>query len=378
MTEGSAAGRDESRALTGLRGVAALLVLAHHLYLRLAIDQHLPMVQAVLRKGYLGVDIFFVLSGFVMSMVYAPWFAAGGQARAATYGVFLVRRVARLWPLHAAVLAVLVGFGVDPPHNVLSVRLVAANLAMIQAWAVSTEINPPAWSVSTEFLAYLLFPALSALVFRSRAGWIGCVALVAGALAVCLTWSPPVGAVRRGVLDIYYNHTLLPALRCLAGFMIGMLAWRAGQAMRVRAVAALPWVGPAALAAVLGMMLGRVNDMLILLVIPLVVLGLHWGRGPGHRLLASGPLHGLGVLSYAVYLIHFTMLTLFPFGYAPLRIMLPLYLGCTVLLAMAAHRLIELPGRRLIRAAGERAVRAGAGALGLAPAFTQPLRDRPH
>ena len=65
----------ESRALTGLRGLAALLVAAHHASLHFTGGGTLPVVSGLLRRGYLGVDLFFVLSGFVMSMVYGTWFA---------------------------------------------------------------------------------------------------------------------------------------------------------------------------------------------------------------------------------------------------------------------------------------------------------------
>ncbi len=365
----------ESRPLTGLRGAAALLVMLHHFYLKLALDQHLPLLQFLLRKGYLGVDLFFVLSGFVMAMVYGAWFDGTRARRAADYVRFIIRRVARLWPLHAAVLMVLLGFDIDPPHLVVSLRMAATNLLMVQAWGFSTEINPPAWSVSTELLAYLVFPALAALALRGRVGpWL-CLALVVAALAACMWLAPPVGAMRRGRLDIYYNYSVLPALRCLAGFMMGMLAWRAGQIGVVRRIAAHPWTGPAALLLFLCMMLGRVNDLIIFAVLPIAVLGMHHGRGPVHRAFAMNPIHGLGVLSYAIYLIHATMLEQFPFGYAPLRYMLVLYFVVTVLTAYAAHRLIEAPGRRLIRGAGEAALARLLLRPGLRPALKPPLQD---
>lgn len=365
----------ESRALTGLRGVAASLVMAHHLYLKVGLDQHIPMLQWGLRKGYLGVDLFFVLSGFVMSMVYGGRFARMRPGSGFAFLAFLVRRVARIWPLHAAVLAVvmLVRWLLGDPLPGL--RLILENLALVQAWGHSTEINPPAWSISTEFMAYLLFPLLAMAVLRGRVGpWLGLLAVAAG-LALCMHLAPPLGPVRRGRLDIYFNFSPLPGVRCLAGFVMGMLAWRAGQVRWVAGLLGVRWLGPLALVAMLGMMLGRVNDLLIFLVLPVIVLGMHLGQGPGQRALGGWPLHRLGILSYAIYLIHFSLIEVFPFSALPMPFGLPLYVGTTILLAAAAHAVIERPGRRLIRAAGEWVLAALWPRLGEPPGG-RPLQER--
>ena len=363
----------ESRALTGLRGAGALLVMLHHASLHLGLDARMPALGAVLRKGYLGVDLFFVLSGFVMCMVYGGWFT-GRSASAnpdaahpqvvqpqtvhsqpihplAAVAVFLVRRVARLWPLHAVVLGVLLAAGAllgSPGH---SARLILANVAMVQAWGVSAAINPPAWSVSTEFLAYLLFPLLARPVLCSRAGPAVAALAIAAALAICLALAPPLGPGRRGLLDIYFNNSPLPALRCLAGFMLGMLAWRAGLAPAVRGMARRAWAAPAALA--LALAAAGVNDLLALALMPLVVLGAHHGRGLACRLLATQPLHGIGTLSYAAYLIHYALLFPLPPGAAPVLTVLVLYTATTFLLALIAHYAAEVPTRRLVRWLGD-------------------------
>ena len=365
----------ESRALTGLRGVGAALVMSHHLYLRIGLDQHLPMVQWVLRKGYLGVDLFFVLSGFIMSMVYGSWFGGPAHGSGVAYLRFIVRRVARLWPMHVVVVLAVLGQGWLQDLPGFGARVIAENVAMVQAWGHSTEINPPAWSISTEFLAYLFFPLLAMLALRGTWRPVFCMVGVALALGVCMYYSPPIGLVRRGRLDLYLNYSVLPSLRCLSGFVIGMLAWRLGQLGPVRRLMGLDWVGPVFLVGMLAMMLGRVNDLLTLMVMPLVVMGFHFGRGPVHRAFGRSPMHELGVLSYAIYLVHFMLLTLFPFDYGPLRFMLPAYVAVTVLLAVAMHYGIERPGRRLIRGTGE-GVLSSLWPRAASPVLERPLRDR--
>ena len=350
----------DSPALTGLRGVAAVLVVMHHASLHLgALD--LPWAGGLLRRGYLGVDLFFVLSGFVMSMIYGSWFtggalgaAPGGRAgMAGSLAVFLVRRAGRVWPLHAAVLAVLIAGLALSGQEVPSLRFTLANLLLVQGWGVSGEINAPAWSVSTEVLAYLLFPLLAGAVLRWRWGAVLGVAAAAALLAGCLALAPPVGPARRGLLDIHMNYSVLPAMRCVAGFLLGMVAWRAGRAPAVARVACRPWTGAGVFLVVLGLMCAGADDLLVLALMPLVVVGLHRGRGWPWRLFTLRPVHGLGVLSYAIYLIHYALMPVLLDGPGPVAARLALYAAATLLLAGLAHYLIERPTRRFIRWLGE-------------------------
>jgi len=360
-------GIPESRALTGLRGIAAVLVVMHHASLHIG-GTGLPAVGGLLRRGYLGVDLFFVLSGFVISMVYGAWFTGGppgaalpgmggkaGQDRTDTAGavaVFLVRRAARVWPLHAAVLAALLAGAALAGDPLPSPCFAFANFMLVQGWGISGEVNAPAWSVSTEFLAYLLFPLLAGPVLRRRWGAMLGLAAVAALLAACLALAP-MGPGRRGLLDIYQNYSVLPAMRCLAGFLLGMLAWRAGQRPEVARQAARPWVAPGALLLALGTMLAGASDLLVLALLPVAVLGLHHGRGRAWRLFAVQPLHGLGTLSYAIYLIHYALLPMLTDAPGPVAARLALYALATLLLAALAHQLVERPTRRLVRWMGE-------------------------
>ena len=171
-------------------------------------------------------------------------------------------------------------------------------------------------------------------------------------LGIDLALAPAIGDARRGPLDIYYNYSLLPVLRCLAGFTLGLLAWRLGAIPRVRRAAASPVLGPLALALMLLLMLAKLHDLLIYPLLPAIVLGFHYGHGPAWRVLAAGPFYQLGVLSYAVYLVHYTLLRWLPFGWAAVPAELLAFLLATLAVAMLAHVAIELPARRLIRAAG--------------------------
>ena len=348
----------ESRALTGLRGLAALLVMAHHFKLHFGLADRLPVLGGLLQKGYLGVDLFFVLSGFVMAMTYGDWFD-GHRPGWPAYIRFLVRRVARLWPLHAAMIGVWVAFGLALPRFPYSAHVLAANLMLIQAWGLSGAINPPAWSVSTELFAYLAFPALAWLALRGGRRAVFCAVAVAALYVAATQLGPPLEEGRRGPLDLYRNYSWLPVLRCVAGFALGMLAWRMGSRPRLRRLLSAPWAAPAILASASLLMWAGAYDLWVVPLLPALILATHLGRGPFYRALGHGPIHYLGLVSYAVYLVHLVLLVNIDrwatslWLEMPIYLEMPVYLAATLLFATVLHAAIEVPGRSVMRGIGE-------------------------
>jgi peptidoglycan/LPS O-acetylase OafA/YrhL len=144
--------------LTPLRGVAALWVVVFHYC------WHLPAIQpdrytGAVYKGYLAVDLFFMLSGFVISHVYHGAFAH--RVTGQRYRDFLKARVARIYPLHLTVLLLFVATAVGeravafahggslgpiPLVGERSLGAFFANLLMLQGiWARELSWNDPAW-----------------------------------------------------------------------------------------------------------------------------------------------------------------------------------------------------------------------------------------
>src|SRR5258708_32734760 len=133
------------QALDGWRGIAALWVALYHS----PFYGHLYGVPLV-RNAYLFVDLFFVLSGFVISHAYADRLGDGKAVL-----VFLIRRFGRLWPLHAAVLSAFVGiellkyFGSrhglalhhEPFTGSHGVVAIAANLALVHSLGIYAHLT---------------------------------------------------------------------------------------------------------------------------------------------------------------------------------------------------------------------------------------------
>lgn len=175
----------EIRALTGLRGIAAIVVFFAHTRDTLenrGISIQVPtLVERLFLSSGRQVDIFFVLSGFVLAMIYQDWFAQS-VARSA-YGQFLKRRFARIYPLHAFTLLLVIAFVYSAQifhvHTMNGLERydwssLPAYFLLVQAWGFLGNDpgywNRPSWSVSIEALAYLIFPAYIWLASRLEKG----------------------------------------------------------------------------------------------------------------------------------------------------------------------------------------------------------------
>jgi len=279
--------RAEIRSHTGLRGIAAICVVGYHQQFTGAYK--FPW-EAIFRRSYLMVDLFFILSGFVLSYVYCEKLDVRSFYRA---------RFARIYPLHVFALlsftALVLGvnaLNVVTGHvaeNVGSVTDWVGQLLLLNAWVPEKfEWNKPSWSISAEAFAYLLFPAvMAAMALRPR---LTSIALLIGAA----TFYALVGTS----LDITVG---LAPLRCLAGFGLGMALFR----YRETPVVALSGVHAAAVVWIVAALLLPVSDVLVIPGFAALVFTTGKDGGVIARLLACRPLHRLGELSYSVYLMHF-------------------------------------------------------------------------
>jgi peptidoglycan/LPS O-acetylase OafA/YrhL len=189
--------RRNIKSLTGLRGVAAVYVVAFHYSIGLPFSN--PFT-TFLAHGYLAVDLFFVLSGFVMALNYGHMFVSGWSA--AAYRRFLGRRIARVYPLYlagtiAACFLVLAGC-LEAPRSAPIGLALALNVIMVQAWGFVESLDGPGWSISAEWAAYLLFPALlvPTLFGRPAIAWLSAFACAGVLAALCALPASFVGNAR--------------------------------------------------------------------------------------------------------------------------------------------------------------------------------------
>ena len=298
----------ELRALTSVRGLAAWLVVAYHIRGSIA---GLPAgAEAVLAKGYLAVDFFFLLSGFVIWLTYGDGLRRAGPAQIPR---FMWRRLARIWPLHAVMLgaatALALALAATGRHD--PVRFPFAelplHLVLIQNWGFTDALswNDPAWSISCELAAYLLFPLLVVAVdWRRVPGW-----AVAGAGAGMLALLHLIFE-SRGATTLGADITHLGLIRCGCEFAAGTALAALWERLRPHAWGA-PIAGIAAVIAAVGWALGVAETLAAPMVFAPLLLLLALTAGRRGNPLEGRVLHYLGDISYATYLGHFLLYIVF-------------------------------------------------------------------
>ena len=295
--------KGDIRSLTGLRGAAACLVVAYHYT---AGGAGLGPLAPFASRGYQAVDLFFVLSGYVMALTYGRRARTGVGVGGSAYLVFLGRRIGRVYPLYLVV--TLVCLALAAPG--WSWAVVLANLGMVQAWGLADSIGGPTWSISTEFAAYVAFPVLLMMTARWATALVAamaCVALlafVAGQDAAALHQVSAGEVSRQGPLDVFGAATAFPLLRCIAGFTLGLAAFRLAQVPGLARWSAVPAAGDILALLVAVLMFWPGTDVLLVAAFALLVAFLAAGRSHAARLLGRPVVHWLGMISYSMYLVH--------------------------------------------------------------------------
>ena len=301
------------RALDGWRGLCAITVAVYH-YPRVLDFLHWPIFSA----GWIFVDFFFVLSGFVITHRYL---VAGHGVDLA---LFIRARLVRLYPVHvvalfltlaATLLVAAVRYAttsvvrVDGAGDSLAAFawIVAKHAAMMQGFESfgSVGLNVPSWSISVEFWTNIAFALLA------RAGGLNRLSLVFIVLAatVLLATQPP-----SNYLD---GSFVSNSVRSVQGFALGALAYlslerglRLAKAGRLAmSIAELACLGMVVVAAAVARQLTLV--WLLPFVFSLCVLAFAHERGVISDVLTSSFCQRAGELSYAIYLVHFAWVGLF-------------------------------------------------------------------
>jgi peptidoglycan/LPS O-acetylase OafA/YrhL len=238
-TDATAPTKNHYVILDGLRGVASLMVVVFHLFE--AYSGGSPQKQ-IINHGYLAVDFFFLLSGFVIAYAYDDRWAGMGQWE------FYKRRLVRLQPMiimGGLIGAALVGF----QHYSIFPKLEAATIwqilgllllgflmipvtpsADIRGWSEIYPLNGPAWSLFYEYLANILY-AVGVRKLSNRALGV-VVALTALALVHLLVFGPRGDVIGGWALDA--NGIRIGLTRVLFPFFAGVLLMRLGKRIRVR------------------------------------------------------------------------------------------------------------------------------------------------
>lgn len=296
-------------ALDSIRGIAALSVVLYHVSWVSWIEG-----QAYVRNSYLMVDLFFVLSGFVLAYSYGQRIAAG-----ADFLKFMWLRFWRLWPLHFSFLVMLLAieclkaiaqarYGLvahNPAFTMNNLGSFVGNVFLVQSLHLFSGLtfNYPSWSISVEFYTYVLF---------------GSLVLLSGTRRNMLIWSALICVASLGALvllgpDALFQTYSFGIVRCFFGFFLGVLTFAFYERARGLSLAAgnktpigyLALVAVAGFCLFLGFKSPGYSDLAIYPLSAAVVffVALAPAEGPT-RFLRTAPFVWLGTVSYSIYMVH--------------------------------------------------------------------------
>jgi peptidoglycan/LPS O-acetylase OafA/YrhL len=324
----------EIKSHTALRGIAALIVVMYHFRSTLPPSLNPDQFTQFFAKGYLWVDCFFILSGFILCYVYGTRPAETREQRER----FFLARFARIFPLHLATLLVLVAFQFasqrfsNHPLAIGGWNTFWLNFLDIHAWGMldSFDWNFPSWSISVEFAAYFLFPFICSNLLRRPLTTKSVLALTV-----------PLGMM---VGRDHWERTAL--LHGLPMFLLGVLVFQIRGLLPSRP-AALQIMTIAALIASLHF--GVPN--FIIEVIFAVLIWLTWTDAGAARIFDVPPLKMLGDWSFSIYMLHIPIRLIFGFllagKVAPVAEFL-IFLTMTIIAGALSYRCFEMPARRIL------------------------------
>ena len=353
----------------GIRGVAATIVMFVHFVYYGITNNHISLghEKHLICVGWIAVDLFFMLSGFILCWVYNL------QDKAIFWKRYLVARIARICPLYYITLFLAIiliaysyirhGLQYIGQHNFL--ESFAANIFLISGVVDLPTFNGPAWSISVEFTCYLaVFPLLVLTARRwfsggdSRYRKIAIIILIEAicviGLQLCIlhqnykfnSWSPI--WILRGLFGF------------TGGFFLGILFRMIKP--KLLYIIYLKIISCVSAAFVVLAVIGVIPATIAIYALPFLVLTLAYDIGPIAALLSTKALQKLGDLSYGIYMWHMLILLAFikqlqfhlgsffnpgcgAFGIVSFL----LYAALVIVVAALSYRWFEVPSRKWIR-----------------------------
>ena len=328
--------------LEALRGIFALLIILAHTPFNV---DSIPSQTG--RNAYLIVDCFFMLSGWTMALAYQERILQG-----LSFFKYLYVRLARFYPLHIFVILI---WGIYcyiewPQYNIdfwstyPKALLLNATLTH-NIFPHHPVINIPAWTVSAEFFAYIVFFIGAKFIDKKQSLWFpSIIALLCYALLFC---EPGVSISKEGLQGFY---------RCFGGFYLGVFIYRLGKIFNTPHFSGNKVELPLALLLTLSLTYGNQYSLAVATSLLCFALTIHIclqdKSGIIGLFLERPYLTWLGSISYSIYITHYLIIQLviphfnrweegfYAIGVNSLIILL------TIITSIITHRLIEEPFRK--------------------------------
>ncbi|MEH1778654.1 MAG: acyltransferase [Nostoc sp.] len=366
------------KTLTSLRGIAALVVVVHHFsyYALPKTGSTISAYSDFFKNGYLWVDFFFILSGFIMTHVYIEDFYL--KVSLDKYRSYLFSRFARIYPLHIFILSLFVGLEIVKTlllntsafTGKFNLTALFANIFLLQAFDLScppllwcyTYWNEPAWSVSVEFVIYCAFPFLLLFLLRNSPKndlMIYSCTLLSILLLITFT---------RGNLDSIVGIPSIArcGLECILGITTYKVYHRGNYKkyfnLNLLAIIAITWIF--LIMHYYWHYFRNLHDWLILPAFSLLILGVSVNNNSViSKVLNSRSMLYLGTISYSIYMVHWFLQELlkllwlenfhdvFGKGFTAHQSLtsLGVFLMIVLLAASFTYRFVEVPMRTYLK-----------------------------
>ena len=311
--------------LDGIRALSIVVVLLHHVgYLH--------------GRGFLGVDIFFTLSGYLITQVLLATVAKGGSLIG-----FYRRRIARLYPIMAiSVLVATLALGFQSARDT---KPILASLFYYKNFLHWGDLFGPFWSLSAEEQFYLIFPITLILFFKffnKKVLTVFLLVVIAGVWSYVL-WKnyPDYSWNQDGVLNLALFRPTMILVGCVVS-----LNYKSARdfVKRFRAIFLLIFIG--LVAACIGYQfpgLAALSTVLLILLLDSEVSAVSYLSRSVRGFLSTKPLRTLGVLSYSIYIWHMPVIFLYYQKNLNPHDHVAEIFGIVLCLALISFYLIEVP-----------------------------------
>ncbi len=296
--------------LTPLRGIAALLVAIFHF--EMAIARFVPAkLTMFFEKCYLMVDLFFIMSGFIILHVYKDDFAF----RIEGYSIkkYLVARFARIYPLHFFTMLLLVSGviifspGGTYPNAIENPWAIPTGFLLLHSYYIHNIYtwNIPSWSISAEWAAYLLFPFLALFLNKKKLfALITFIIIVIAAYISIMYFLPRKNYFYPSIpvphnLNTTYDYGFL---RGIAGFITGMIVYKLYQWFSPKDIFNNDFFAAAIIILVVLALHFAANDAFCVILFAALVFSFALNNGYLHIYCNNRILQYIGKISYSIYL----------------------------------------------------------------------------
>ena len=349
--------KKEIKSLTGIRGLAALYVAFYH-FLEPFNKTTQYNVRNFLKHGYNSVDMFFILSGFVMTLSSKKLF--DGVITRHNYMLFMKRRFARIYPIYLVL--TLITFALVFKFREINRLLI--NLLLLQILPTFKSIVGPSWSLSAEWLAYLCFPFFVMFVYKysSRTWDVICWILSFSLLLfVSLNNSNFLNGFQKlphlnGSLDRFLGFSAI--LRCFSEYLMGIAIYKIFTKYKIKYFKYYHYTALPSFFLIIILLFLPNNDIVLVFLFCVLIFSLSTDTGVIAQLLSSAPIYFLGEISYSLYLIHailvradknlYKRLLIYDIQYLNV-INVVIFFIALILFSYIGYKFVEIPSRNFLR-----------------------------